>query len=242
MSATAEGFDCGVLRLANVGRASRRKQERRLQRRSRPRLLTHVREQHELLRAVGGGFDDGTPVLALPLAVTIRTLVHNTQRSAALLAQLNELDELRFVDTALYIDPGNLMDTWGVVLMEIEAGGGARWIAPLGGELLSPARIREPVPFRKWWTTPMMTSKRDGRAWSRRDLVLFLANKEGAAHVDPYAPDETLRALEEDNSWGWTTTDPIVGDSAMRNGPIRPSIRQIAWELEQTIAPLAAHE
>jgi hypothetical protein len=34
---------------------------------------------------------------------------------------------------------------------------------------------------------------------------------------------------------GWTYLDPIAGDRPMLNGPLLPSIRQIAYELERSI-------
>jgi hypothetical protein len=70
--------------------------------------------------------------------------------------------------------------------------------------------------------------------------VLYLANKEGGAHVDPTDPEPALKTLEEDNSLGWTHSDPWIGqDVAMLNGPVLPSIRQIAYELHQALQPIA---
>jgi len=46
----------------------------------------------------------------------------------------------------------------------------------------------EDVSFGQWWA---MTVLRDaaGRTWSRKKLVLDLANKEGGAHLDPRQPE-----------------------------------------------------
>jgi hypothetical protein len=221
-----------------MGKASRAKKERKSLARQLPDLQRKLREQVDLLAALGALFDDGRWVAALPIAVSVRVLVHQTAKSGALLQQLGTLGSLRFVDTAEHINPKNLLPTTGLTMMRMTAGVGADWAAPLDN--LAPSRVHPRIPFRTWWTTAVIND-RAGNQWSRRDLVLHLANKEGGAHVDPLAPDEALRALEHDNSLGWTFTDPIVGEGVpMRNGPIPPSVRQIGHELHATLAPVAA--
>ena len=199
-------------------------------------LQRKLRAQVDLLATLGEVFDGGRPVAALPLAVTIRVLVHDTSRSHGLLHQLGLVSGLRFSDTALHINPRNLFPTIGLTMMNMTTGPGLDWVAPLDD--LSPPRIHPPVPFNHWWNTPVVKDQM-GNTWSRRDLVLHLANREGGAHIDPDAPDEALRALEEDNSVGWTFIDPVVGEGvAMLNGPIPPSVRQIAHELHRTLKPI----
>jgi hypothetical protein len=220
-----------------VGKASREKKEKREMARQFPDLQRKLHAQLELLENLGAVFDGGRPVAALPLAVSVRVLVHNTGSSSALLQQLGKLDTLRFVDTAQRIDPKNLLPTSGLTVIRMTAGAGTDWVAPLDNR--APSRVRPRVRFGAWWTTPVVNDQ-SGNQWSRRDFVLHLANKEGGAHVDPFAPDETLRALEEDNALGWTFTDPIVGEGvAMLNGPIPPSVRQIAHELQLTLASIS---
>ena len=53
----------------------------------------------------------------------------------------------------------------------------------------------------------------------------------------PYRSNQPLdvHAIEEENSMGWTYRDSIVSDQPMSNGPLLPSIRQIAYELELSI-------
>lgn len=201
-----------------------------------PDLQRKLLDQMDLLAALGALFDDGRWVAALPLAVSIRVLVHQTVKSEALLQQLGMLGSLRFADTAEHVNPKNLLPTSGLTMMRMTAGVGADWVAPLDN--LAPSRVHARIPFSSWWTAAVVND-RAGNEWSRRDLVLHLANKEGGAHVDPRAPDDSLRALEEDNSLGWTFTDPIVGEGVpMLNGPIPPSVRQIAHELHATLTPV----
>ncbi len=221
------------LRLMTVGRASHRKKEMQAQRRDRPDLIRKVREQVDLLRLLGETFDGGQRVVGYPLATTIRVLVHDTGRSHALLALLGELSTMPFPDTSAPIDPSNLLAQGGLVLKKMTVGTGMEWVPR--SEVPVPAPGAEPrdVPFRSWWDTDVMKDS-SGTLWSRSRVVLSVANKEGGAHVDPAQPVD-VRAIEEENSMGWTYHDPIIGDQPMSRGPLMPSIRQIAYELEQSI-------
>ena len=72
-------------------------------------------------------------------------------------------------------------------------------------------------------------------------MVLAIANQEGGAHIDPSQPVD-VRAIEEENSMGFGYSDPIAGDRPMSTGPLLPAIRQIAYELEQSITTQLSSE
>ena len=219
-----------------MGRASHDKQVRRERERQRPNLEKKLREQFELLTHLGAMFDGGVPLAALPLAVVVRVLVHDTKASRSLLEQLGLKDTVAFMDTAAHPDPNNLLPSPGLVLMRMVAGVGADWVAPLND--LAPPRLQSALPFVTWWTMPITKVHEPPATWSRKSFVLHITNKEGGAHIDPAAPEETIQALEEGNLLGWTYSDPLTGDGPMLNGPILPSIRQIGHELEVTIRPV----
>ena len=203
------------------------------QQRDRVQLLGKVGEQLALLRLLGREFDAGTRVTGYPLATTIRVLVHDTPSSHALLAQLGELGTMPFVDTSAPINPKNLLLTHGgLVISRVTPGVGSEWVPRIEVPPAPDAQPRD-VPFPSWWDTDVM---RDGQGvlWSRRRMVLTIANKEGGAHIDPAQPLD-VRAIEEENSMGWKYRDPIVGDLPMARGPLMGSIRQIAYEVEQSI-------
>ncbi len=104
---------------------------------------------------------------------------------------------------------------------------------------LPPGRQHPDLPFGRWWSMPLTLDTADPpRAWCRRDFVLHLRNKDGGGHVDPHLPEEGIRALEENGSLGWHIVDPMTGAMTMMNGPIPPSVRQIAWEVQATIEPI----
>jgi hypothetical protein len=75
---------------------------------------------------------------------------------------------------------------------------------------------------------------RDGTTWSRKDLVLMLANKEGGAHVDPKLTDKYEQMVTH-NGLGWMTGTPEAGEPFGGNA-VSAAVRQIAYETEETFA------
>lgn len=74
--------------------------------------------------------------------------------------------------------------------------------------------------------------KVDG-TWSRKQLILVLANQEGGAHVDP-ALDARYDALARKNGLGWSVTHG--GTNQPFNGNVvSVAVRQIAYEVIETL-------
>lgn len=215
-----------------MGRASRSKQDAQAQRRERPQLMKKIREQVRLLQILGRQFDAGDRVLGYPLATAIRVLVHDTEKSHALLAQVQELNTMPFLDTSAPINPKNLLSHGGLVIMKIIPGVGNEWGPRKEAPPASNAQPRD-VRFAPWWNTDLMRDMK-GSMWNRKAMVLAIANKEGGAHIDPVQP-VNVRAIEDENSMGWSYREPIIGNKPMSEGPLMSSIRQIAYELEESI-------
>jgi hypothetical protein len=83
-----------------------------------------------------------------------------------------------------------------------------------------------------------------GHTFTRKELVLFLANKLGGAHVGEKMPVR-FAALTKMNSlgWGWTRNETggvtllvPAGPGDQKMGSAVPvNVRQIAFEAEETI-------
>ena len=71
-------------------------------------LRQHLVEQLGFLRRSAEAYDSGLVDEAKRLAVTIRILVHDTEKSKSLLGQLHELSRW-FLNTAVPDQPGNAM-------------------------------------------------------------------------------------------------------------------------------------
>jgi hypothetical protein len=180
-------------------------------------------------------FDNGYEDEAKRLAVVIRVLLHDTKASKSVLGLLGVKDKLQLMDTATVIDPGNLISTPGLVMFEM-GGADVNYVAPL--QNLSPGRQNPPKAFESWWKDSV-TKDTTGAFFARRDYVLNVANKEGGAHVDPKL-QQTWASLTRDNSLGWKKTGAEVPDVPM-DSPALASIRQIAYEVNQTLRAQLAH-
>jgi hypothetical protein len=215
-----------------MGEAKRREERQGQAQRQRPELEDSLRQQLELLNLHSDHYDSGKHVVALPMATEIRVLLHDTGTSHSVCELLGIKSSVLFRDTAQPIDPRNLASNPGLVLMRIAAGVGADWVPPLRME--RPGGKRPDLPFSAWWNTPI-TKDQNGSTWSRKDFVLYLSNKRGGAHVDPIISDEAIEALENDNTLGWTYHDGFLAESTLMSGPILPSVRQIAFEVLETL-------
>jgi hypothetical protein len=215
-------------------------------------------EQMDWLRTSAARFDAGTSSEAKRLAGVLRTLLHHNPSSGSrsLLAQAGLLEALQYLDSAGEIRPDIV--TFGgqltVMRMHFSDGGAGdegrvtyeprlaiqdaprlpvreqirRRIAGL--EVPRPAG--QMVPFAVWWDQAVIQDTK-GHLFSRGDLVRALANKEGGAHVDPQL-SAAYHALSRSNSLGLNFG---AGDSDQQplGTPVPAAVRQIAWELEESL-------
>lgn len=208
----------GVELLADMAKYKQSKEE----------LCNHLAENLGFLKASASSFDAGFHGEAKRLALTIRVLVHDTDKSKSLLGLLGMKATMGFLDTAHDVNPKNLMSHHGLVGLHLSAGGGG-YFAPLDEDMHG--RPNRFVFFPDWWNKVVIIDSKKNR-FSRRELVLALANKDGGGHVDP-ALDENYANLSRNNSVGWivsngTTEKPMEGVELF-------SVRQIAYELTASI-------
>jgi hypothetical protein len=214
-----------------MGKASRAKAVTRSAKRDRPSYLHLLSESLSFLNASAQSYDNGFEAEAKRLAVTLRVLLHDTTQSHSLLAQLGPKDKMRFTDTTAQETAGavNLMPGLGLVMLKLITGEGGEYVPML--DKLTPDRIHPPVPFSQWWTAPIPMG---GDAWTRRKLVLDLSNGEGGAHVDPKL-NAAYESLVNHNAMG-LTVDVGYGPEPFKGSPVAASVRQIAYEVTDTIS------
>lgn len=149
-------------------------------------LPHHLRRQLGFLRSSANSYDQGHKEEAVRIAVVIRVLFHDTRRSASLLERMGQMDAVQVISTAAS-PPVNL----GV---EIDYGELLR-DATFGREIrYNPVPPDSPtISCRAWWMQPILL--RDRVLYTRRDVVLSAANKDGGAHVDD--PDDKLLAIKD---------------------------------------------
>ena len=142
----------------------------------RTRLLANLDEQRHLLRKSIDDMAAGDLVEALRISAILRVLVHETGSSTPLLKQLatNYLD-LKIFDER----PRAKEDPEPVLSVPIQ------FRMSSEGVFLEPQLSGSQVlgTLGRWWERPSLVILGLG-GFSRRELVLGLANKEGGAHVD----------------------------------------------------------
>lgn len=194
--------------------------------------LNHTRQ---FITSSAKAYDNGFEAESKRIAVSLRLLLHDTAQSHSLLQQLGLKAALMWIDTAIPINPNNLLPSHpGLVLMRVttrESGTMGSYVPPLGD--LSPDRTHPPASFGPWWNTEVMRDS-DGQTWSRKDLILTLANKEGGAHVDPNLTDKYEEMVRR-NGLGWTASHrPGIGEPFQGNA-VAAAVRQIAYEVEESL-------
>jgi len=196
-------------------------------------LVKALRDQRTLLRNARRAFDEGSHPEAQNIAARLRVLLHDTRLSHSLLGQLRVKERLPYLDTNSAEMPAEVIQMGGGLCMISamlgpEDTASSRYRAPL--DVLAPDRIHPPQAFVDWWGDPVVDDDR-GRPISRRQFVLWLANEEGGAHIDPTI-DDTYAEL---STAGVSRFAPAEGDDPLFRDLVAPTVRQIAYEVETTL-------
>ena len=212
--------------------------------------------QLDFLRSSNGMYGRGYRHFAQLLAVHIRVLVHNNPPSShSLLSQLNVQNTMQFLDSAGEVDEANQMSEFNLVFLRSSTSGPGEYVPFLGTRQNVQEEIEkstfykqaieefaarkgrpmllpwQPRDFDTWWTMAVVKDD-EGRTFSRKDLVLFVANQDGGAHIDPTLRSQ-LADLSRNNSLGWSYLT-IMGPQALSN-PIPAMIRQISYEMHESL-------
>jgi hypothetical protein len=160
-------------------------------------------------------------------AVVARVLLHDTAKSHSLLAQLGIKDSLQMLDSAPELDEEPCVSQPYLTVL-----GRTRFLPRFSGWARDEGSDLRWTDFSTWWERPVIQDSR-GNQFSRRDLVLTLCNKDGAAHVDSELPG-SYYALTRDNSMDWIACDPE--GVALFPSPVPPSVRQVLFEVASSLA------
>ena len=186
-----------------------------------PELRQHLDDQLGFLEQSSASFDKGYEGEAKRLAVSIRVLLHDKGQSKSLLGQL-DLKDTYYWDTSTGFEKGT--DSFDITIVVKHFDGvNAKYC---------PVFDKTPIPmvqtdFEKWWNSPVIRDAKN-QTFTRKDLVLYVAEQDGGAHVDT-GLDEKYAALSRRNSLGWSYYEE--GTKKPLSMPERASIRQIAHEL-----------
>lgn len=206
----------------------------RVQTRTQAESLQTVDDLLSCLRSASQRYDRGRPEAARSLARYLRALLGRADGSDALDGLR---DKLTWVDTAGVANPKTPCSISRLTLMSIRSRhhGAEEYVPKLAMYPPVPIRTRSGdqifsgsrIPFQDWWTNPVVTDA-DGSRYSRKQLVLAMSGED-----DPEA-EAARMSLEHSESLGWVLGEP--GSRPLCGSPVVASIRQIAYEVLQSIA------
>lgn len=200
---------------------------------SKDELKKHLLEQIMFIKKSSKDFDNGDTAEAKRLATSLRVLLHDTKNSKSLLLSLGDKEKITFLDSSLQYIPSNIMPYTGLVFMSVvndPNGFGAEY-RPLLGEGIGINSNNNWKYFNEWWDGLIIKDQKSNQ-FSRKNLILHVANTDGGAHVDKKL-DENYVALSRRNSIGFMTVEKSIGGEekveTVKNIELS-SVRQIAFE------------
>lgn len=174
-------------------------------------LSEKLEEQRHLLHKSIREFAAGDLAEAVRIAIALRILVHETGNSKPLLKQLNSnYLELEILDRVSGRDERPSGEAQRVVIMSIPI---SVKISDTGVSFNSDLDLQsyEPSFLGKWWSRSALILPGVG-GYSRREIVLGLADKEGGAHVDTNLPERYRQLLASNQfqiGWGKDGISPL---------------------------------
>lgn len=148
----------------------------------------HLRRQLEYLRRSCELYDAGHLDEAIRLAVAIRVLIHDTDKSKSLFRQMGVKEQLKLVTSFGLVKklPKNFqpVSIFPLFASSDEGGSSAPFPMPTPHILMSVS---------EWWEEAVWMQK---STLTRKDIILNTANKEGGAHVQT-APPEIIQELRQ---------------------------------------------
>lgn len=210
---------------------------------SRSELLEHLSDQLHFLDSSCSGYDAGHENEVKRLATHVRTICHQTISSTSLLHHLGADETIVMRDSVpLYFygvgfPPGSISLGSGLSTVELSETS-ARHV---------PRFQKEPLqlvsrPLEEWWTLPVIFTMH-GQRPSRKQIVHWLANKAGGAHVDqvPAAFAHLLDGSAMGIGFALKQAG-IEGRIPVMRSPMPAAMRQIAEEVRVTLRETFADE
>lgn len=151
-------------------------------------------------------YDEGHVDEAVRIATVIRVLVHDTQRSTSLLSHLNALNANIVTSNRVPANAVLFSSSLTTIQMNFESDGQGNMThevmqLPAGAEA-----IHGVLSVFNWWNEPIMKTLEG--VYTRKDIVLWAANKDGGAHVDPTLPPMYVNLVKGKVQSGIATDAP----------------------------------
>lgn len=201
---------------------------------SRNELIEQLNKQIDFLERSCESYDKKYEDEACRIAVTIRVLVHDTKNSTSVLQHLKIKHQIDFWDSANPINPYNLISSPALVYLQLKNENGIMKSTYEPNLDNGPSGLSSGWQgFQHWWPRQIVLKDNKKKEFTRKDLVLNLANKDGGAHVDDTLNSDFANLLKF-NSVGWKKIENgVEGD--FDNNCVYASVRQIGYEILKSI-------
>lgn len=200
--------------------------------RSREELISLLRGQRKALAASCRAFDAGDQWEAERLATTVFTLFHDGGPIFSLLSQLGVKFDLKYVSSGrmpIGLPPAAVASPPLLTIRLGKSGGGFQ--AKLGD---GPPPLYRHVSFEDWWKNEMIYQERAFGELNRSRLVYAIRHQDGGGHVGDLT-DEVYIHLKKGAGWEIVHRD---GRTESVSNLVAASMRQIAWEVTETLKQL----
>ena len=192
-------------------------------------LMGYLREQINFLKSSCQSYDNGFESEAKRIAVIIRVLLHDSERSKSLLTLLRKKN-IKFYDFS-WDDNQSISPFAGMLMIRMTTK--EREFVPFL-EMGRPELYTRPkLDFETWWHKIVVKDYKNNQ-FSRKSLVLAVSNKDGGAHVDAKLNNE-YAALTKEHSLGFGFISDNGEFHEVSTKPELACIRQIAFELLKTL-------
>ena len=177
-------------------------------------------------------FDAGAWAEAKRLAVTVRTLVHNSAEggSKSLLCLLDIQKSVKMLSFGCVQDSSPSSEALLSLRVETLPNGMQVSKMPLDAAHVNHENTAM-LEFEDWWTEAVIKDT-TGRISTRKDIVLLLANREGGAHADFISRKEINASTGEDFGWSAIYDSEAV---PIYLAPHVPTMRTIAQEIYMSL-------
>jgi hypothetical protein len=184
-------------------------------------LIKELKKQISYLERSSVLFDQGMQDEAPRIATTLRVLIHETQRSRSLLGELGIRGKTKLLSSSCFSFTKKKDQYLTCTITGIETDNGVVRIVPQYDRTV---RTRE-IKAHDWWEELIFGMTKTPR-FSRKDFVLFSANKDGGAHVDKY-PKKFKQIKDGDTGFSYKAN----GQDVPLTNTIECAIRQMAYEI-----------
>lgn len=187
----------------------------------------HLREQIYFLQSSAKLYDLGTEFEAKRMAIHMRVLLYDTSADKSLLGKMHLKKKMKFISTAQQYEPSNLLSQQCLLSMTLSPSGGR--YNPLFENNNHYKLLSCPE-----WGYEVVFCDVHRNLYRRKDLIQLLANIDGGAHVKSDISDK-YSGLKDNNLTGWVVQKPDGTRSGMSNDPVYASMRQMTFELLQSL-------